>query len=208
MMLRRTKTNNKKRHSMFIDIKHTMPLLSDVTHETTSKHVYQSKNKSMETLTRDEAPALVTSRKKKASIHTKLKRSSVLLDNSLVRDYNLAINHFENSESSFQGASFESSQSSYSISSNGSRVSSLFSSASTISIHSLIYDDLASEKEVKNEYNVLLDKPQAIITIGDTNRNYVKNDNVNEMSRLRMGDDYDDFDDIRVSYNRTNLDFE
>lgn len=203
-MLRRTKTNSKKRHSMFIDIKHNMPLLSDVTHETTSKHAYQSKNKSMETLQREEAPALAAP-KKKVNTHTKLKRSSVLLDNSLVRDYNLAMNHFENPESSPQDAPLETSQSTYSISSSGSRVSSLFSSSSTISIHNLIYDDFASEKESKNEYNVLLDKPKALITIWDNNSNHVKNNNMNEISRLLMDDE---FDDIRVSYNRTDLDFD
>lgn len=140
-MLRRTKTNSKKRHSMFLDIRSTRGIIE----EEKRFDPYQGKNKSAEALNSGESSLAgpTTTTTKKPQSRGRLKRSSVILDNTLVRDYNLAIKHFEKLDT----RPIQPSHSTKSIASTGSAVSSLFSSTSTRSIRDLLYDDFESDEQ-------------------------------------------------------------
>lgn len=168
---------------MFIDIRHSKPAQNELhtgSHE--GLNGYRSKNKSLDVLPLEEPS--IQSATKKVHHHSKLKRSSVLLDNTLVREYNLAISHFEKLDSR-PTTPIQSSRSNKSISSTGSRVSSLFSSRSTLSIHDLLYDGL--DKDCEDDCEIL-DQMQT------------KNS-----CRLRI----DDLSNgSSVTYERTNLEFE
>ncbi|QLG70409.1 hypothetical protein HG535_0A03480 [Zygotorulaspora mrakii] len=152
-MLRRSKStinnNGKKRHSMFIDLKHSILSANDPITESTFKHSFQTKNKSLDSLaleddlTLQEVPQKMNRKAITAKKTSKLKRSSVVLDNSLLRDYNIAVNHFENPVST----TIQSSHSNHSISSVASKISSLFSSNSCLSIHDLLNEDITDENK-------------------------------------------------------------
>lgn len=146
-MLKRTKTASKKRHSVFVDVRHS---------DGDSSPVYQTKNRSLEALDS-------THSAKKPHSRSKLKRSSVLLDNTMVRDYNLAIRHFEKLDS----RPIQSSSSDSSISSNSSTTSSLFSTDSTTSIRDLLYEGL---DEPCDEECEIVDKIHLRKTLDDKGR--------------------------------------
>lgn len=132
---------------MFIDFTHSM-LSSDTVSVPSGKQVFQTKNRSLDTLALEDDLTLQEVAKQPVKKFTaknktsKLKRSSVVLDNTLLRDYNLAINHFENDVSPL----IQNSQSNNSISSTSSKISSLFSSNSCISIHDLLFEELVNEQ--------------------------------------------------------------
>lgn len=179
-MLRRTKTNSKKRHSMFLDIMSSKAGQSGNEKESILD-AFQGKNKSVDALplelpSSNESSAMTS---KKAQSKSKLKRSSVILDNTLVRDYNLAIRHFEKLDT----RPMQSSRSNKSITSTGSAVSSLFSSTSATSIRDLLYDDLERDSEEECE---IIDKSHSLMNFD---------------GRLRS-------DEAISQYARTNLDFE
>lgn len=183
-MLKRTKTSSKKRHSVFIDIRHSMAP-SDT--DCSKPEMYQVKNKSLEELASE---ARSTNTTKRTHSRSKLKRSSVLLDNTMVRDYNLAISHFEKLDT----RPIQSSSSHNSISSNSSTVSSLFSSASTTSIRDLLYEDL---EECCEEDCEIIDK----------NHLEIKKFGDGDKGRLRV-DDKESSGNGRNRYRRTDLQFE
>lgn len=178
-MLRRTKANSKKRHSMFLDIRSSITAQGALDEED-KFDAYQGKNKSADTLPLDDfaSTSSTMNSTKKPQRKGKLKRSSVILDNTLVRDYNLAIRHFEKLDT----RTMQASHSNKSIASTGSTVSSLFSSTSTTSIRDLLYD--AMEKEYEEDCQII-----------------DKSHNMNFDCRLRA-------DGTSSRYIRTNLDFE
>ncbi|QLL32190.1 hypothetical protein HG536_0C03580 [Torulaspora globosa] len=133
-MLKRTKTASNKRHSVFVDVRHSKSTQSPSDTDSSKFDIYQTKNRSLEAL----AEIDTTNCAKKAHSRSKLKRSSVLLDNTMVRDYNLAIRHFEKLDT----RPIQSSSSDSSISSSSSTTSSLFSTDSTTSIRDLLYEGL------------------------------------------------------------------
>ncbi|QLQ80447.1 hypothetical protein HG537_0D04470 [Torulaspora globosa] len=159
-MMKRTKTTS-KRHSVFVDVRQSS---------------YQTKNRSLEALASDIASTKTQSR-------SKLKRSSVLLDNTMVKDYNLAIRHFEKLDT----RTLQSSSSDNSISSNSSTTSSLFSTHSTTSIRDLLYED----HDECQEHCEIVDKTQLRTKMMADDKN-----------RLRVNDtEYD-------KHKRTSLHFE
>lgn len=188
-MLRRSRPSTKKRHSMFLDMK---PRLSNTRdgEEEVSKYMYQTKNKSLDNI--GELAPEVTPRPK---VHHKsrLKRSSVMLDNALVRDYNLAVNHFEKKESSRKSVILPSPDSTNSLSSQNSKVSSLFSSSSTMSIR----DYLQGEDE--SEPATPVENSKRLFNVGDQHKRNDSHD-----------DDYDDIYDLPLQdgYCRTSLEFD
>lgn len=141
MLLRRSKPSTKKRHSMFLDMKPRLSTTRD-DEEEVNKYMYQTKNRSLDNISTS-VPE-VTPRPR---VHHKsrLKRSSVMLDNALVRDYNLAVNHFERKESNRKSVVLPSPESTNSLSSENSKVSSLFSSSSTMSIRDYLHEEDESE---------------------------------------------------------------
>ncbi|CAR29596.1 hypothetical protein ZYGR_0AD02790 [Zygosaccharomyces rouxii] len=191
MMLRRSKPSTKKRHSMFLDMK---PRLSNTRdgEEEVSKYMYQTKNKSLDNI--GEYVPEVTPRPK---IHHKsrLKRSSVMLDNALVRDYNLAVNHFEKKESNRKSVVIPSPDSNNSLSSQNSKVSSLFSSSSTLSIRDYLCEEIETETETESASPVKNCK--RLFNVG---------------GQLDCNDSYDDDDiydlPLQTAYCRTSLEFD
>lgn len=181
-MLKRTKTSSKKRHSVFIDIRHTKSVQSTLEEEAGKPEMYQAKNKSVEAQSSNTG-AVAT---RKTQSRSKLKRSSVLLDNTMVRDYNLAIRHFEKLDT----RPIQTSSSHGSISSNSSTVSSLFSATSTTSIREMLYDDLEESCEEDCE---IIDKTHSWIMKFNDGK-----------GRLRV----DDSELTRQACPRTNLQFE
>ena len=134
-MLRRTKTNSKKRHSMFLDIRSSITAQGALDEED-KFDAYQGKNKSADTLPLDDfaSTSSTMNSTKKPQRKGKLKRSSVILDNTLVRDYNLAIRHFEILDTRTMQASHS-------------------NKSSTTSIRDLLYD--AMEKEYEEDCQII-----------------------------------------------------
>ncbi|SCW01677.1 LAFE_0E04874g1_1 [Lachancea fermentati] len=118
--------NDKKRHSMF---------LTSSNLDISSLYHSKSANRSMDTLINDKSkPAKKSSSGSKTS---HLKRSTVLLDDNMVREYNLAIRALNKSPDETP-AGKNKHKSSVSTSSS---MSSLFSRESSMSIHDLLYED-------------------------------------------------------------------
>lgn len=184
-MLRRSKpsTSLKKRHSMFLDMK---PRCKDGEEEI-SRYMYQTTNRSEDNLNNLPNVPGATPRPK---VHHKsrLKRSSVMLDNALVRDYNLAVNHFETKESRKRSVVLPSPESNNSLNSQTSKVSSLFSSNSSMSIREYLYEDSAEPAK-------LLPESKRLFNVGE------------KVEAMLWDDSFYDFD-IGQDYYRTSLDFD
>lgn len=171
---------------MFIDMKPRLggPREGD---EEVSKYMYQTKNKSLDNLSTEVTP------RPKVHQKSRLKRSSVMLDNALVRDYNLAVNHFERKESNRKSVVLPSPDSNNSLSSQGSKVSSLFSSSSTMSIRDYLYE----EAETADEQVIPVKGSKKLFNVG-----FNEQDSVGS-----FGDDIYDLD-LQTGYCRTNLEFD
>lgn len=78
-----------------------------------------------------------------------MKRMSTVLDENMVRDYDLVLQHFENEKT---GADINHDKKSrMSMVSNGSNVSSLFSSSSALSIRDFLYEEFESKDLTKEK---------------------------------------------------------
>lgn len=168
---------------MFLDMK---PRSKDGEEEI-SRYMYQTTNRSADNLSDFPNVPGATPRPK---VHHKsrLKRSSVMLDNALVRDYNLAVNHFERKESRRKSVILPSPESSNSLSSQTSKVSSLFSSNSSISIRDYLNEGSTEPAKPVPESRKLLSVGEGAET-------------------MSWEDDFYDFE-IEENYHRTSLDFD
>ncbi|CUS21475.1 LAQU0S03e03444g1_1 [Lachancea quebecensis] len=137
--LRRIKTE-KKRHSM---------VLTPSSLDLSSLYGTKNSNKSMDALVPERS-----STQRKSSGKSRMKRSTVLLDDNMVREYNLAIQELNNFGSGTGTALPRSDASTANSSvSTSTSMSSLFSRESSMSIHDLMYQDCV-ENETGSE-NVL-----------------------------------------------------
>ncbi|CAI1913360.1 hypothetical protein SEUBUCD646_0D02830 [Saccharomyces eubayanus] len=156
-MLRRSKnsgssshTDAKKRQSMFLESKSSLMSLSNEFAQGHSK----TKQKTQEGVSSSSSSS---AHKKSTSSRSKLKRSSLLLDETLLKDYHSAIKHMQVNAPREEKlllvpspTQSTRSESDTSLSSSKSSISSIFSQDKNYSIHDLLYEDIEEMDKTAN----------------------------------------------------------
>ncbi|QHS71635.1 uncharacterized protein SPAR_B01740 [Saccharomyces paradoxus] len=159
-MLRRSKNSStnadtKKRQSMHLGSKSSLISLSSEFSHGHSK----TKQKKEESI--PPSSFLSVTHKKKTSTQSKLKRSSLLLDETLLKDYHSAMRHMQTNAAKEEKLRMASSptqstrsESDASLSSSKSSISSIFSQDKDYSIHDLLYEDIEEMDKTTDAFKV------------------------------------------------------
>lgn len=159
-MLRRSKNSStnadsKKRQSMHLGSKGSLISLSS---EFGNGH---SKTKQKEEESTPPSSFLSVTHKKKTSSQSKLKRSSLLLDETLLKDYHSAMRHMQTNAAKEEKLRMASSptqstrsESDASLSSSKSSISSIFSQDKDYTIHDLLYEDIEEMDKTTDAFKV------------------------------------------------------
>ncbi|CAI4059734.1 hypothetical protein SUVZ_04G2850 [Saccharomyces uvarum] len=156
-MLRRSKnsssnshTDAKKRQSMFLGSRNSVMSLSSELDQGHSKTKQKSQEGSC-------SSSSSTAHKKATSSRSKLKRSSLLLDETLLKDYHSAIKHMQVNAPKEEKlllvpspTQSTRSESDTSLSSSKSSISSIFSQDKDYSIHDLLYEEIEEMDKTAN----------------------------------------------------------
>ncbi|CAI4055344.1 hypothetical protein SKDZ_02G1760 [Saccharomyces kudriavzevii ZP591] len=197
--------DTKKRQSMHLGSKTSLMSLSNEFYHGLSK----TKQKKQE----DSPPSSssFTTLNKRRSSQSKLKRSSLLLDETLLKDYHSAMKHMQTNaakEEKLRSAPSPTqstrSESDASLSSSKSSISSIFSYDKDYSIHDLLYEDIEEMDRTTNAFKVnntiAMDESKALFVFC-SNESFVKIAPTDALHELKL-----DTSDTS-SNRRTSLDF-
>ncbi|KTA97836.1 hypothetical protein AO441_000896 [Nakaseomyces glabratus] len=224
-MLRQKKNNNgtSKRNSMFLD----SFFLGDHSKTNTDVHSSRSKHTSSIQTKNISQPTLKSSSRIKPLMSTplrngdskdmgrgRLQRSSMVLDNNMVRDYNLALKHLDTiatDESEQTGNSDTNSNSSLSVSEK-SGTSSIFSTKDTsqyreaeLDLQALVFEDCITDEENLCDEVIIMGKNKSLIKIYDNiNRKKIEDQLILDTTEFGNIITQKTFD---TSYKRSNLEF-